>query len=408
MEFHDMSKVHDVDPAVIARTQQWLVKLQTEDGSYKPDSGGIREGAINKFTSDTFRNTAYITWALVQTGGGAGANDKAIAWMKQNVDDVKDPYTLALACNAFALAAPQDPATAKLLARLERSATHDGDKAWWTTDAETPTCGTGASADIETTALAVQALIKAKRGTELISKAVTYLAGNKDSFGTWQTTQATIQAMRAMILAETEGTRLTSADVAVKLNGKSVREFAVTHDNSDVMQLIDLGIPEAGRDHEVEITFDGEGGMMYQVVGRYYLPHPVEPIAIEPISIDVDYDRTELASNDIVNVTATIRNNRAGAARMVLVDLGLPPGFKLMPEKLEKLVKSGRIEKFSVTGRQIIVYLRELVDGDPIELEYQLLAKYPLRAKTPKSTAYEYYNPEIRGTQKPVELTVSK
>ncbi len=408
MEFHDMSKVHEVDPAVIQRTQQWLIGLQGQDGAYKPTAGGIQEGAINKFTDDTFRNTAYITWALAQTGSKSEANGKALAWMKKNAGKVEDNYTLALACNAFVLLAPNDSRTGELLNRLENAAVHDGQKAFWNTDAQTPTCGTGDSADIETTALAVQALLHAKRSSDLVSKAITYLAGNKDSFGTWQTTQATIQAMRAMILGEKIGTKLTTADVAVKLNGKVARSFKITPENSDVMQLIDLGEPEAGKDHDVQISFDGEGSLMYQVVGRFYEPHPLEPIPVEPIHIGLKYDRTQLETNDIVTVTATVRNNRPGAARMVVVDLGLPPGFTLKPQKLEKMVENGRIEKFSVTGRQIIVYLRELVDNDPIEIKYQLLAKYPLKAKTPASAVYEYYNPKIRANVKPIELTVKE
>ena len=50
------------------------------DGSYKPSEGGIREGAVDKFTdraaagsaptSNVLRNTAYITWALASTSRG--------------------------------------------------------------------------------------------------------------------------------------------------------------------------------------------------------------------------------------------------------------------------------------------------------------------------------------------------
>jgi hypothetical protein len=130
------------------------------------------------------------------------------------------------------------------------------------------------------------------------------------------------------------------------------------------------------------------------------------PAQKEPMTIKVAYDRTQLAAEDIINVTAVVTNNRPAAAKMVIVDLGLPPGFTLMPDNLNKLVEKNVIEKYSTTGRQIIVYLRE-VAGKPVEIKYQLLAKYPLRAKTPKSAVYEYYNPEIRVEDKPAELTVS-
>jgi len=126
------------------------------------------------------------------------------------------------------------------------------------------------------------------------------------------------------------------------------------------------------------------------------------------MTIKVAYDRTQLETNDIINVKATVTNNRRGKAKMVIVDLGLPPGFTLIPDQLNKLVKDEVIEKYSTTGRQIIVYLREVEHGKPIDISYQLLAKFPLKAKTPKSTVYEYYNPEIRTEAQPINLEVSK
>jgi len=125
------------------------------------------------------------------------------------------------------------------------------------------------------------------------------------------------------------------------------------------------------------------------------------------MTIKVEYDRTQLAADDIINVTATVTNNRRGRAKMVIVDLGLPPGFTLIPDNLNKLVEKSVIEKYSTTGRQIIVYLREVDHAKPVEIKYQLLAKYPLKAKTPKSAVYEYYNPDVRVEANPVQLTVS-
>jgi uncharacterized protein YfaS (alpha-2-macroglobulin family) len=55
MEFFDMSQVHDVDPKVIQRTQQWLAAQQQPDGSWKPDTSFINEGATNRYNSDALR-----------------------------------------------------------------------------------------------------------------------------------------------------------------------------------------------------------------------------------------------------------------------------------------------------------------------------------------------------------------
>src|SRR5437660_3569179 len=77
MEFSDMAKVHDVDPNLIRRTQQWLASQQQPDGSWKPDTNFINEGATNRFNSDLLRITAYLAWSLESTGYRGNGVDKA-------------------------------------------------------------------------------------------------------------------------------------------------------------------------------------------------------------------------------------------------------------------------------------------------------------------------------------------
>ncbi len=243
-----------------------------------------------------------------------------------------------------------------------------------------------------------------------MSKAITYLVKNKDAYGTWQSTQATIQALRAMLMAEHGATAKSDATIDVIFNDENIRKLTVDENNSDVLQLIDLKDHTRKGDNNITLKFQGKGALLYQIVGRYYMPYPkkVLPGPQEPMTINVEYDRTELAKDDIINVTATVTNNRRATAKMVIVDLGLPPGFTLIPDNLNRLVEDKVIEKYSTTGRQIIIYLREAAQEKPIAIKYQLLAKYPLKAKTPKSVTYEYYNPDVRAEAKPIQLTVTK
>ncbi|MHC4916779.1 MAG: MG2 domain-containing protein, partial [Planctomycetota bacterium] len=66
MEFADMSRVHEVDPAVISRTRQWLMSQRRGDGSWK--SGRGMHSAMHQGADGDLRTTAYIAWALAQTG----------------------------------------------------------------------------------------------------------------------------------------------------------------------------------------------------------------------------------------------------------------------------------------------------------------------------------------------------
>ena len=82
---------------------------------------------------------------------------------------------------------------------------------------------------------------------------------------------------------------------------------------------------------------------------------------------------------------------------MVMVDLGIPPGFDLLSEDLQDYQaksagrKGGRLEKFNVTATQAILYFDSIAPGDTITLRYRLRAKYPIRARTLQSRVYEYY-----------------
>ncbi len=100
LEFADMTKVYEVDPKLIERTQKWLVGKQGADGSWTPDKGGIAEGAINRQT-DEFRTSAYILWALGESGAESGAVTKGLNYLTGSRSKVDDPYALALAANAY-------------------------------------------------------------------------------------------------------------------------------------------------------------------------------------------------------------------------------------------------------------------------------------------------------------------
>ena len=86
----------------------------------------------------------------------------------------------------------------------------------------------------------------------------------------------------------------------------------------------------------IGLQVEGKGGLAYQIVGSYYLPWD-EKAAGEPLSIDVTYDRTRLAQDDIATASPTVRNNLQKTANMVMVDLGIPPGFDLLSEDLQEV-----------------------------------------------------------------------
>jgi hypothetical protein len=418
MEISDMAEVYPVDEAMIERTVRWLVKQQANDGSWSSEDYRV--------TGQQLATTAYVTWALAESGvADEAAVAKGITYLKEHYPEAKDGYVLALMANAMVAWDPNDGFTKKMLDDLVSQAIEDDGAVYWQSGVESFMGAKSQMGSIETTAMAAYALLKADAHPDVANKALTYLVRNKDSFGTWSTTQATILSLKALIESAKAGEPTENVTVRVSLNGEQAEPIQITPENFDVVQLVTFsdkaveGDPStgSGQRNTVRIEVEGKGNLMYQVTARYYVPWElVPPEEREAMTIDVRYDRTDIQVDDTVRVDVTAKLNIEGTAKMVVLDLGIPPGFEVQAEDLSARVQQdlqkgeeypgATVKRFDLTGRQIIVYLENLSYGEPISFHYGLWAKYPLRVKTPASTAYDYYNPEQVGVAQPEVVAV--
>lgn len=406
IEFADMARVYDIDPAVLARTAEWLYGQQQGDGSWHPTEGGIAEGAINQYQGQVLRTTAYVAWSIGEAGKGDARLGRALGFIKEKVAGESDPYTLAVCANALAVA--NDSGARAVIDRLVDLKQTADDGVFWHSTGESATFSRGDVLDIETTAIAAQALIKAGQDVSIAHKALAWLVKHKDAFGTWSSTQATVQAMRALLAGSAPGAAIEApVDVDVIANGATVQRLHITPDTSDVFRLVSLREQVRPGDNTVALETAGAGNLAYSIVAVHYVPRThARPEREKELSIDVAYDSTTLKKDDTLTSTVTVRYNRPGEARMTIVDLGVPPGFDVVPEGLDALRSSGVIARYSLTGRQVILYFDRILGGQPVKFSYQLKAKFPVRAKTPPATVYQYYEPAVRDQAAPVEITV--
>jgi uncharacterized protein YfaS (alpha-2-macroglobulin family) len=217
-----------------------------------------------------------------------------------------------------------------------------------------------------------------------------------------------VWALKALLQSLARAAEEIDAQVTVEVNGKHVGSFKITQDDYEVVRQVDAREVVRSGANQVEITVKGKGSALYQIVGKYYLPWElIERPKQELLSIDVEYDRTKLAADDMVTAAVRVVNNDRRDCNMVVIDLGVPPGFEVQSEDLDKLVRGKKIEKHTIAARQIIVYLDSLASGKPLEFSYRLRAKFPMKAATPASTVYRYYNPEIKATASPVDIEVN-
>jgi 5-hydroxyisourate hydrolase-like protein (transthyretin family) len=407
MEFNDMSRVYDIDERIIDRTVQWLKDQQNKDGSWSPDPQYLHAESWGNIQKSEVLPTAYICWALGEIGERGPAVQNGLSFLKKNLNAVKDAYMLALVANAFVSVEPNSATTLDILKRLVAMAKREKDVAHWESGMPSVTFTRGIGADIEATGLAAYSLIRSGMYTDVVSEALTYLIRTKDNSGIWYTTQGTIIALRAFVAALGSTSEDIDARLTVIINGQKVSEFRVDKTNADLMHQVDLS-GNIDAQNTIEVVVKGEGNFLYEIISHYYLPWEIVPKGDKPpFVIDVKYDRTALQVNDIVDVEVDVRLTRPGRAQMVMVDLGIPPGFEVLTPTLDELVGK-KIQKYSVTPRQIIIYLDEVASGSPVRIAYRLQAKYPIRAKVRASQVYEYYNVEDRAIRPPIEIRVAK
>jgi hypothetical protein len=415
MEFHDMAQVYPIDEAVLARTRQWLLSKQTPEGAWEPDKAFLHPETWGRLQNSKLLPTAYITWALASTGDDSPGTKSGYEYVRAHWQAADDPYQLAVVCNALVSGdqvfnrGDLNAATAEALDKLLSLAQRAEDKMWWESKIVGVTHSSGRAADLEATGLAALALINSGLHGAEASQVLNFLIAAKDPQGTWHSTQATVLALKALLLAQKGGTQKASGSVTVEVNGRQAATLEITPDSADVLRLVDCRPFVRPGTNLIKLTFAGQGSLLYQAVGQYWLPWQTLPRpAQQLLDIAVDYDRTQLAVNDIVTATVRIKNKAAGRTSMVVVDLGVPPGFTVEAGDLAELVDQQVINKFNLTGRQIIVYLEEIPPQHTVTFSYRLRARYPLRAKAPASTAYEYYNPDNRAQAAPTEIVVGQ
>jgi hypothetical protein len=410
-EFNDMAKVYPIDKGVIDRTQKFLLKKQDKDGTWS-NIGATHSETIAQLGNPKLLLTSYVTWALADSGYRGPEVKKAIAYIRGHIGDAKDhAYTLALAANALAAWDAKDDSTFEVLKKLDkmRKAVPEWKASCFETRGQSLTYARGDSLTVETTALTVLAMVKTGQFTNSVNQALTYLVKSKGAYGHWGSTSATILSLKALVAGMGGTQQKGKVGFTILVNGKAAAKGEVTKDNADVMQAFDLKAFTRTGKNEVQIQTTGETSLMYQIVGRHYEAWQRHPAPKKPaLEVEVTYDRTKLSTKDRLKAKATLKYNGKLPTYMVIVDLGIAPGFTVDAGEFAELVAAKKIQKFSVTARQVTLYLGDIKPGDVKTFEYTLKPKYPIKAKTPATVAYEYYTPKNRATAKPVELQVAE
>ncbi|NJN05345.1 MAG: A-macroglobulin complement component, partial [Rhodobacteraceae bacterium] len=97
MEFTDMAQVRHVDPALLARTANWLVGQRDGKGGYQR-----KTHTLHTWLAEPEVAFPYNTWSLLSSGVSADLAAE-VAWVREAAERTDNTYVMALAANVLGL-----------------------------------------------------------------------------------------------------------------------------------------------------------------------------------------------------------------------------------------------------------------------------------------------------------------
>ncbi len=417
-----------VDEDVKKNSAAWLIKQQQADGSWAAYPWDNQEDRKRTVMTTAFIARALATVQKQQARAKEQANDferayglatslkQALNYLAQRSAEIDEPYLLA----SYALAVIESGAPAQAARAIEklRSLAHqESDVSYWALETNTPFYGWGLAGRIETTALAVQALsanAAALSGDDLLSRGLLFLIRNKDRYGVWYSTQATINVLDAFTLLlakQREGPSRAAAQAEIVINGNPAATLALPQrDEATNPIVVDVSRFLTTGSNRVEILRSREGlPAAVQIVSTYYTPWPDVQVGEDrkhALRLQINFDKTEARAGD--EITCRVEVERVGfrGYGMLLAEIGLPPGIDVDRASLEHAMKASEwgINQYEVLPDRVIVYLWPRAGGTTFA--FKLRPRFGIKAQSAPSVLYDYYNPEARAVVAPTKFIV--
>ncbi len=401
----DLEAIIEIDEAVRDRTLAWLIDQQQGDGSWA--AGDALHSGNEVLGENLVRSTAFIGWALGHTGWADAAVDKAAGWLRTNGQAEEDLYSIALAANALAVADPSGSMTNTLFSRLDDLKEEAGSgKVKWPTSAPSWTGAGGDVAAIETTGLVAYGLMKARAYPENAGQAMRFIVSNKDAVGTWYNTQATMNALRALLAAASPQGSNAEGDFVVTVNGTALPAVQVTQEDGDVYREIDITEHVRAGDNTVQLALNGTGDLTYRLTRVSYVPRPASVPAEGPFELTVSHDTTQPNVGEPVTTTAVATYTGTGQRDQVMVRIGRAPGFAPMTADLDQIVAAGLASRYELRETEVAFYVMGMRGGDPRTFTFRQIPTLSIEGEAPASSVYAYYEPQLKAEAAPTRFEV--
>lgn len=396
-------EVIDVDDRLYRRAVRWLVNRQRDDGSWT-FSGWY--GARSEAHAWALTATAAHTLARADRAAAA----RARAFLERRLDAMEEPY--AVAATALAALEVDDTELArKATERLVARTTTRDRETFWRLDGVTPYRGWGRAGDVETTALAVRALAVAREKNldvpdRVLDGGLHFLLANKDRYGIWFSTQATVRSAEALLSVLDAGPSTSSpgpGKIDVFADGELVQTVKLSGLNP-----IRLDLGEHVGDASITLRGAGlSGEAMAELVTTHYEPwtSTARTASGENLRLSVGFSETEVPAGGELECTVELARIGDSGRGMLLAEIGLPPAVEVDRGSLEKArgYETG-LYQYDVLPDRVIAYVWPRKRETSFSFKFR--PRLAMHAKSGPSRVYDYYNPDAAVVLPPESFVV--
>ncbi len=401
LEFADMKKAGEkVDQKMVDRTAEWIMSHKDGKGGFARNQHALHDyGRI----SNEILN-AYIVYAVAEAGYTDIRQEFETSYERALA--TKDPYMLALMCNAaFKLNETQKASAAmNLLLSLQ------GKDGSWNGLTHSITYSQGRSLTIETTAIATMAMLKnsGKNLAELKS-AIDFIVKSRDGSGTFSSTQGTILALKALTEFAIASKKTTEGGtIAVFVDGRKVAERNYKAGDKGAIVIDSLERFMSSGKHIVKVKYMGvKVPLPYSVAVNWNTFLPVSDLSCG-VNLTTRLASKNTRVGETVRYSATLSNLKNTEIPSTMVLIGIPAGLTVQPWQLKEMQEKKLFDYYEVKGNQIMIYYRGMAPNDVKQINLDLKAEVPGEFDAPASSGYLYYTNEFKSWSGVDRIKISK
>jgi len=394
MLLEDLTTVYTIDKRVMERMSEFLFANQNNDGSFQitgRDPHRISDSQRLAFN-------AYIIWALSEAFPEDYRLDVSVEYLLRHLNMVDDNYTLALIANV--LVNRNHPRANEVVNQLASNVFILGDTAYVNSSTRDYFGAFGRIQYLQATALTSLALSNHGSHADTNELLINYIISQRDSWGTWHSTQATILSLKALTSYAAQAP-LQDGQITITI-GNEQRVIEIRSGNT--LDFYQVAFTNLQRENIIDIQFPYLGRMTYKVVQEFFAPY-------DSVELDRGFElsssmNTQLDVHELVHQEIRIINTSGDIVKNGLVAVSIPQGFRVERSSLALLRHTGLIERYETRFDNINLYLRDTEQGEIITLTIAYRPAFPVAVTGGHVRVFDYYNPMVEGFLKPVQITV--